>query len=444
VDLGTGSLPGAGNVDVLLASYDSLGNAIWSRRLGGPGNDWLTGIAYDGRGGTVFVGYTDSISLPFDEGTLDSAGGLDIFVGRVDGFGGDDWAYLLGGTGDDAGLDVTVGPSGNVFLSGESNSPDLDFGPVPLVADEQGDMLLCSLALDGQVRWAELAGGSGHDYASAIAATDGGFVIAGASNSGSIDLGSGPMNADASGGHDVILGAFGDGGAPLWARRTSGHGESHAGDLAVAADGGVFLAGSSLGSSVDLGGGELADRGLGDAVLARFNERGDHLWSRRYGGGGDDATASVTLLPGGDAAFAGVSSSVTIDLGDGGLYSSGGVDMWLARVASETVHDVAAPELTVRLPAVLSEGPLRDRIAGQAIDDASGVEEVWLRFDPQVPLARSSTVPAALSCTPDRRSCTFTAESPITLPGAYYVWAWAMDRARNVGQPQFVGVTVLV
>ena len=103
VDFGGGALSSGGMDDAFLAKYLPDGTPVWSRRMGGTGNDGVTGIALDRSGNAFVTGYFQN-AVDFGGGALSSAGLNDIFVAKYSATGGFLWAKRFGSTGDDEGF----------------------------------------------------------------------------------------------------------------------------------------------------------------------------------------------------------------------------------------------------------------------------------------------------------------------------------------------------
>lgn len=112
---------GAGQRDLAYATY--LGGGSW---------DTATAVAVDTAGHALVTGYTNSTSFPTANPIQARCGCftsvvLDAFVAELapTGAGADDLVFstFLGGTGDDQGYGVALGPDGDVYLTGITNSP---------------------------------------------------------------------------------------------------------------------------------------------------------------------------------------------------------------------------------------------------------------------------------------------------------------------------------
>jgi outer membrane protein assembly factor BamB len=92
--------------------------------------------------------------------------------------------------------------------------------------------------------------------------------------------------------------------------------------VAVDGEGNIAIAGALEGTA-DFGGGPLTSAGNGDMFVAKFNARGEHLWSKRFGSRGDDTFVQVRFDSRGNLILAGDSDG-PMDFGSGIL--SLGVD----------------------------------------------------------------------------------------------------------------------
>ncbi len=117
--------PYGGGDDAVLVKYGDGGSRIWARYLGGTGDDLAYGVASDGDNVVFVAGATDSPSF---DGQA-TRGGRDLFLARYDGDGNRMWTRLLGGSGDDAARCVGLDGAGNVFVAGATTSTDLGQPP---------------------------------------------------------------------------------------------------------------------------------------------------------------------------------------------------------------------------------------------------------------------------------------------------------------------------
>ena len=99
--------------------------------MGGAGADEGRSVAVDSGGNVYTVGFFQG-TVDFDPGpdtfNLTSAGGLDVFVSKLDSAGNFVWARSMGGAGTDVAHDVAVDSDGNVYTVGNFRGP-ADFDP---------------------------------------------------------------------------------------------------------------------------------------------------------------------------------------------------------------------------------------------------------------------------------------------------------------------------
>ncbi|MEX2308882.1 MAG: SBBP repeat-containing protein [Pirellulales bacterium] len=102
----------AGAWDAFVSKYDAAGSLVWTRQLGTIGNDHGYGVSADGLGSVYISGITG--------GNLSgsSPGGYDAFLSKYDADGGLLWTRQLGGTGDDESHGISADRHGNVYISG--------------------------------------------------------------------------------------------------------------------------------------------------------------------------------------------------------------------------------------------------------------------------------------------------------------------------------------
>ncbi|MBI2340886.1 MAG: SBBP repeat-containing protein [Deltaproteobacteria bacterium] len=101
---------------------------IYSTYLGGAGYDGVNmgGITVDDSGNVYITGRTDSSDFPTTVGAFDrSIGGpSDVFVVKLDETGALLYATYLGGNGSEIGIDIATDASGNAYVTGFTNSSD--------------------------------------------------------------------------------------------------------------------------------------------------------------------------------------------------------------------------------------------------------------------------------------------------------------------------------
>ncbi len=118
---GSATLVSSGGDDAYVQKLDSAGNYIWAKAIAGSGFDQGYGIATD-LGGNVFsTGYFGA-TIDFDPGVgvfnASSNGFVDTYVHALNANGDFLWATAVGGTSNDEGRDIAVGPGGGIYSTG--------------------------------------------------------------------------------------------------------------------------------------------------------------------------------------------------------------------------------------------------------------------------------------------------------------------------------------
>jgi hypothetical protein len=118
----------AGNPDVFLTKLGPDGKGlVYSTYLGGANGDFGQAVAVDSAGNAYLTGYTFSSEDFPTHNPLHStnAGSAEVFVTEVDSAGAAlVYSTYLGGSGLDRAFALAVDGSGNVYLTGDTNSPD--------------------------------------------------------------------------------------------------------------------------------------------------------------------------------------------------------------------------------------------------------------------------------------------------------------------------------
>ncbi|GAB3875784.1 hypothetical protein GCM10028824_32090 [Hymenobacter segetis] len=127
---GSTVLTSPGGTDGFVAKLSPAGLWTQATRLGGAGDDIVTALALDGTGSLVMAGTFGAASTSgsvggssasFGSTTLYSAGGADVFVGRLDAAGQWLMAAQAGGPNEDQATSLALEPNGNATIGGQFN-----------------------------------------------------------------------------------------------------------------------------------------------------------------------------------------------------------------------------------------------------------------------------------------------------------------------------------
>jgi|GEM_PF-418889 len=150
--------------DVLLIKTDSSGTETWNKTFGGSSRDVGYSILETSDGGYVIAGYTTSYG----------AGNRDVWLIKTDPYGIEIWNKTFGGLSGDEGNSVQETSDGRYVIAGYTTS----YGA------GSADFWLIKTESDGNMVWNKTFGGTDSDIGySVLQTTDGGYIIAGFTNS---------------------------------------------------------------------------------------------------------------------------------------------------------------------------------------------------------------------------------------------------------------------
>jgi len=232
----------AGNGDAFAAKLAaSSGALIWNSFLGSDDYDQGTGIAVDGGGNAYVTGlsYAPWSCSPAACTQLAYTGGRDAFAAKLDSSGALIWNSFLGGNGYDEGQGIAVDGSGNVYVTGNSNtswgSPKSNF-----TSGQNG--FAAKLNPSGGLTWNTFLGGMNSGDGQGIAVDGSGNVYV--SGFSTATWGS-PERAYAGGGDTFAARFNASTGALTWNTFLGGSGWDEGFGIAVDGSGDVYVTGNS-------------------------------------------------------------------------------------------------------------------------------------------------------------------------------------------------------
>lgn len=280
----------------------------------------LDDIAYDviatvDGGFFVAGGSTSSDGDLLKTADVQHGGNYDFWFAKLDHALNFQWKEHLGGTGSDLARMVLQTADGGYVVAGTSDSPDLD------VSGNHGDydFWIVKLFASGTVQWNKSFGGSGYeDFGAILSADDGGFVLSGGTQSNDYDV---------SGNHgssDFWLAKTDANGVLQWQKCYGGSSYEKAADIRKCPDGGYMLVGFSESNNGDVSG----NHGDFDAWVVKTDASGNLQWQRSLGGSGYDAANGVVVLDDGSCVIGGYTGSTDGDV----TGNHGEDDAWLVKL----------------------------------------------------------------------------------------------------------------
>jgi gliding motility-associated-like protein len=237
-----------GEVDYWIVKLDSRGQLLWENNLGGSDGDRANDIEQTSDGGYVVAGWSRSS----DRDVGGNQGFRDYWIVKLDSIGQLVWENNLGGSSRDLAYDIEQTTDGSYVVAGEADSANGDVG------GNQGslDYWIVKLNSSGELVWENNLGGSDIDWARNIEQTaNGGYVVAGSSNSNDGDIGGTQGTFD----FDYWIVKLDSLGQLIWEDNLGGSRFDKAFDIEQTSYGGYVVAGNSLSSDGDVGGNQGKD-----------------------------------------------------------------------------------------------------------------------------------------------------------------------------------------
>jgi hypothetical protein len=241
---------------VLLMKTNTLGDTLWSKSYGGTWGDGGKSVKQTADSGYIITGFD------WDDNGLN----LNVFVIKTNSIGDTTFTkkFRVTNTDNDAGYSVQQTTDGGYIICGYCGEFNID---------STLKVYLIKLQSNGDTSWTKTyGGGSGANVGYSVQqTTDGGYIIAGETNS------------FGAGGVDVYLIKTDSLGDTLFTKTYGGAGNETANSVQQTTDGGYIICGYT--TSFGAGG--------ADVYLIKTDNLGDTLWTRTFGGTGDDVGNSV-------------------------------------------------------------------------------------------------------------------------------------------------------
>ncbi len=230
------------NKEIIWAIADTNGNLLDGVLLGNKQDDVPNAIIQSTDGGYLLAGTTVS---------NDSKDGWLI---KVSNRGRAEWDKIYGGNGIDVFHDIVIDNQGNILVTGEKN----------------GELFLVKLSLDGQLIWEKAFPFAGKATGTSIKVhPKEGYIINGFE----------VLNND----HQLLLLHINQDGELVWQKTIS---EAKGTDLCISPNGQILATGISFDK-----------RKRTNVLLVCYNQQGQELWKKEYGGAGMDEANAIIALP---------------------------------------------------------------------------------------------------------------------------------------------------
>jgi hypothetical protein len=368
-------LTNSGSNDAFVVKYNSDGIPLWARRLGGTGSDQSFSLSTDSSGNIIVVGNYASNPLNIFAAngttvsfTLSNSGSNDGFVVKYDSDGTPLWARRIGGTGSDTANSVSTDSSGNVIVAGNYTSDVNIYAAngttVSFTKSGSNDAFVVKYDSSGTPLWARRISGSSGDQISSVSVdSSGNVIVTGYYFSNPLviyaaDDSTFAFTLSKSGFNDAFVVKYNSSGTPVWARRIGGTNDEYSSSSSTDSSGNVIVTGTYFSSLNIFAANDstsaftLANSGVNDGYVVKYDSSGTPLWARRMGGTDNDNPNSVRTDSSGNVIvfvaynsatlniFAANGSTVSFSLANSGQndsvvvkYDSSGTPLWVRRLS---------------------------------------------------------------------------------------------------------------
>ena len=296
-------------------------------------------IVADRDGNAYVAGVTESSGYPVTASAYDKtrAGKGDLFVAKV-APAGDKllWATYLGGAeaevDNNRSADIAIDAAGNVYVTGSTKSSDFPTtaGAADVSLGGTTDAFVAKIAAGGaSLAWSTYLGGSGVDRGWGIAVDGSGRVHVGGETNGGFPTTAGAYQTASDNLSAFAVKLADDGASLLWST-TVGRSVGAAHDLAIDAQGAVYLTGTTSpgngvtsGFPVTNGAYQTTAKGSFDAFVTKVKSDGSALvWSTLLGGTSNEDGHAIAVDSDGKVYVTGATYSTNFPTTSGAWQSS--------------------------------------------------------------------------------------------------------------------------
>ncbi len=304
-----------GNYDAFISKLSNdLSTLLSSTYIGSSSYDYAYGIALDSLDNVYITGYTNSINYPTTVDVCQTvhSGGYDAFVSKFN----NDLSVLssstfIGGSGSDNVFKIALNSSGNLYITGYTDSSDYPITTNAYQSERKGltDVFVSQLTNDLKVLSSSTyVGGSNNDRAYAFAFDSSGNVyITGETYSSDYPITIDTYQSGNNGGYDAFVSKLSDNLSTLLASTfVGGSNYDYAYGIALNSENNVYITGKTLSANyptTDMAY-ETEFNGSSDVFVSKFNSDLSVLSASTFIGGTNDEEARAIIIDSSDNIYA--------------------------------------------------------------------------------------------------------------------------------------------
>ncbi|MBD3342039.1 MAG: hypothetical protein GF353_23265, partial [Candidatus Lokiarchaeota archaeon] len=339
------TLNSSGGNDIFVAKYSEVGNVLWAKGAGSPEADYGWSIETDTYENICVTGCFRKTAR-FDSISLSSAGDYDVFITKFDPSGDVLWAKKAGGPNSDIGHSIATDILGNIYITGE-------FTEIATFENNTiygNGIFLAKYSSNGDLVWVKSANGTSTIVSNGVVVDrlENSFVTG--NFSGIVNFGN--YNLHSEGDNDIFISKYDKAGNVLWAKRAGGIANETSHDISIDKFDNPVIVGSFVGNSnfdnINLN--SVSE--LPDICVVKYNQNGDVVWTKHAGGQGNDAGISIISDNDGTNLITGFfEETAAFDNID--INSAGDRDIFVAKfIETIMISDSIAPESPKNVQAI--------------------------------------------------------------------------------------------
>lgn len=306
--------------DYWVLKFDAQNTLEWQKTYGGSGNDRGKTIVQTQDGGYAIIGSSEST----DGDVSENNGAQDYWLAKLDASGTISWQKSFGFQGNDVGISMIQTNDQGYLLTGILDVTAS--GGLGNTANKSlfsrhagGDYWAIKLDVAGNLEWSKFFGGNFTDTPEGvIEKADGGFVIAGGSDSADTDI------SNNIGMYDFWIISINDMGDLVWEKSFGGEEIDEAWAMVKTNDGNIVIAGDTRSNTIDVS----SNNGAADLWLIKISPSGELIWEQTIGGSSFDVARALTPTQDNGFLLAGSSRSNDGDVSE----NKGQNDAWVVKV----------------------------------------------------------------------------------------------------------------
>ncbi|MCK5839731.1 MAG: PKD domain-containing protein, partial [Bacteroidales bacterium] len=327
LELGEFILQNIGLRDGFVGKCNETGEVIWATNIGGTNNEVIEGLCTDEEGNTYIAGHFESYYITIGGITIPNNGSWDCFIAKFDPVGNVIWARGFGGPGEDILYAIDVDSYGNIWVSGHFDNPSLSLDDITLFNPYPGkdEVMLVKANADGDIIFGTTAKGDNDDRCYRLAIDkDDNVIISGGFGSSSISFSSHILSNYGS--YDVFLTKYDNNGNVIWAKGAQGPDADYGYSISTDSEGNIYTTGYFLSPYIYFDEYYINNNGDFDAYIVKYSAGGDVMWVDGIGGIYEDRGYGLCILNDNKLFVTGTFKSPSLQVGTQTLLNNGDYD----------------------------------------------------------------------------------------------------------------------